>query len=200
MLCTAHSWQDILPPHSVKGASCAGTSTCLSIYMLSLQVAQLTYPMLLTRYETILTIYSQHIQQNTEGKDRLQLDETLCVLEVCSAMKIAPAVADAAPQAGNQQKVLESCVTSTVPCLPSHPLSPLPHSHSPTPLAFYCPSQAPIMALSRAGQVHLKLSTELDRIAYRCAFCPVAQFVIRVEASSHWAPSLSTCMFTPIFA
>ncbi len=70
-----------------------------------LQVAQLTYPVLLARYSTILTAYSQHIQRSTEGKDRLQLDETLCVLEVCSAMKIAPAVADAAAQSSSQQQV-----------------------------------------------------------------------------------------------
>ena len=70
-----------------------------------MQVAQLTYPVLLARYSTILTAYSQHIQRSTEGKDRLQLDETLCVLEVCSAMKIAPAVADAAAQSSSQQQV-----------------------------------------------------------------------------------------------
>lgn len=70
-----------------------------------MQIAQLTYPVLLARYEAILVTYSQHIQRNTEGKDRLQLDETLCVLEVCSAMKIAPAVADAAPQTSSQQQV-----------------------------------------------------------------------------------------------
>ena len=70
-----------------------------------LQVAQLTYPVLLARYEAILTAYSQHIQRSTEGKDRLQLDETLCVLEVCSAMKIAPAVADAAAQSSSQRQV-----------------------------------------------------------------------------------------------
>ena len=72
-----------------------------------MQVAQLTYPVLLARYETILSTYSQHIQRSTEGKDRLQLDETLCVLEVCSAMRIAPAVADAAPQIGNQHQVTD---------------------------------------------------------------------------------------------
>lgn len=70
------------------------------------QVAQLTYPVLLSRYEAILLVHSQHIQHSTEGKDRLQLDETLCVLEVCSAMKIAPAVADAAPQVASQHQVI----------------------------------------------------------------------------------------------
>ena len=74
-----------------------------------LQVAQLTYPVLLARYSTILTAYSQHIQRSTEGKDRLQLDETLCVLEVCSAMKIAPAVADAAAQSSSRQQVRTMC-------------------------------------------------------------------------------------------
>lgn len=74
-----------------------------------LQVAQLTYPVLIARYSTILTAYSQHIQRSTEGKDRLQLDETLCVLEVCSAMKIAPAVADAAAQSSSQQQVRTIC-------------------------------------------------------------------------------------------
>ena len=69
------------------------------------QVAQLAYPVLLARYSAILDTYSEHIQQNSEGKDRLQLDETLCVLEVCSAMKIAPAVADSASQSNSQQQV-----------------------------------------------------------------------------------------------
>lgn len=69
-------------------------------------MAKLTYPVLLARYGAILTAYSQHVQRSTEGKDRLQLDETLCVLEVCSAMRIAPAVADAATQSQSQQQVV----------------------------------------------------------------------------------------------
>ena len=78
-----------------------------------LQVAQLAYPLLLARYEAILRAYSQLIHQNSEGKDRLQLDETLCVLEVCSAMEVAPAVADAALQPGSQQQVTYSPLIST---------------------------------------------------------------------------------------
>ena len=73
---------------------------------LLLQVAQLTYPVLLSRYDSILNAYSQQIQQGIEGKDRLQLDETLCVLEVCTAMTVAPAVADAALQLGSLQQVI----------------------------------------------------------------------------------------------
>ena len=70
-----------------------------------LQVAQLTYPVLLARYDAILKAYNQQIQQSSEGKDRLQLDETLCVLEVCAAMTLAPSVADAALQLGSLQQV-----------------------------------------------------------------------------------------------
>lgn len=88
---------------SSRGVQDSGTQTCL------LEVAQLSYPVLLARYSTILGVYSQHIQHNSEGKDRLQLDETLCVLEVCCAMKIAPAVADAVTQSASQQQVVQLC-------------------------------------------------------------------------------------------
>lgn len=73
--------------------------------MSTLQVSQLAYPVLLMRYTAILDAYSKRIQHGSEGKDRLQLDETLCVLEVCAAMTIAPAVADAALQPGSLQEV-----------------------------------------------------------------------------------------------
>lgn len=79
--------------------------SCLHCTSVDVQVAQLTYPVLLMRYDAILKAYSQEIQQNTEGKDRLQLDETLCVLEVCAAMTIAPSVADSALQLGSLQQV-----------------------------------------------------------------------------------------------
>ena len=94
------------PQHVGMGNIANPVSWRTDLLLLYMQIAQLTYPVLLARYEAILVTYSQHIQRNTEGKDRLQLDETLCVLEVCSAMKIAPAVADAAPQTSSQQQVL----------------------------------------------------------------------------------------------
>lgn len=57
------------------------------------------------RYDAILKAYNQQIQQGTEGKDRLQLDETLCVLEVCASMTVAPSVADSALQLNSLQQV-----------------------------------------------------------------------------------------------
>ena len=76
---------------------------------------------MISRYDSILKAYSHQIQQGTEGKDRLQLDETLCVLEVCTAMTVAPAVADAALQLGSLQQVVALASTCQIHCMYKQP-------------------------------------------------------------------------------
>ena len=70
-----------------------------------LQVAQIAFPVFLARCQTMLAAFSRRIAAGTEADDRLHLEETLCLLEVCTTMTVSPAVVDVACAEGGSMQV-----------------------------------------------------------------------------------------------
>ena len=73
-----------------------------------LQVAQIAFPVFLARCQTMLAAFTRRIAAGTEAEDRLHLEETLCLLEVCTTMTVSPAVVDVACAEGGAMQVASS--------------------------------------------------------------------------------------------
>ena len=71
----------------------------------TLQVAQIAFPVFLARCQTMLAAFTRRIAAGTEAEDRLHLEETLCLLEVCTTMTVSPAVVDVACAEGGPMQV-----------------------------------------------------------------------------------------------
>ena len=70
-----------------------------------LQVAQIAFPVFLARCQAMLAAFTSRIAAGTEAEDRLHLEETLCLLEVCTTMTVSPAVVDVACAEGGAMQV-----------------------------------------------------------------------------------------------
>ena len=79
--------------------------TWLPVMRYILQVAQIAFPVFLARCQTMLAAFTHRIAAGTEAEDRLHLEETLCLLEVCTTMTVSPAVVDVACAEGGAMQV-----------------------------------------------------------------------------------------------